>query len=233
LLNQANLHLHSWLHHANVDRLFSIWEVIFPNQYLTSAREGVGTFAIPSGNLDTQSTPLEPFSSNSRGQFYTSASSWKTSIFGYTYPEIQDWNQTPAQLKANVTAIINRMYNPRGTFPKRAATPTAQTKAWSIALNVSRYDLQGESFTVRVFLGDIPENPEDWPLSGGCAGSFSVFPPPHQGNGPYPTLIAYYEVDLTKGLSDNGVDPTDVAAVEKWLEGHLNWGVQKVSQFDS
>jgi len=86
---------------------------------------------------------------------------------------------------------------------------------------------------VRVFLGDIPENSEDWPLSSECAGSFTVFPPPHQGNGPYPTLTAYYEIDLTKDLSDNGVDPTDVAAVEKWLEGNLNWVVQKVSQFRS
>lgn len=232
-MNLANLLLNSWLHHANVDRLFSLWEAIYPNQYLTSAREGPGTFAIPPGNLDTQSTPLEPFSSNSRGQFYTSASSWKTSTFGYTYPEIQDWNQTPAQLKANVTATVNRMYNPQGTFPKRAATPGSQTKSWSVALNVSRFDLQGESFTVRVFLGDIPENSEDWPLSSECAGSFTVFPPPHQGNGPYPTLTAYYEIDLTKDLSDNGVDPTDVAAVEKWLEGNLNWVVQKVSQFRS
>jgi tyrosinase len=191
--------------------------------------EGLGTFAIPPGNLDTQWTSLEPFTFNGRGQFYTSASSWKISTFGYTYPEIQDWNQTPAQLKSNVSAAINRMYNPQGIPAKRAATPGAQTKAWSVALNVSKYDLQGERFIVRVFLGQIPENPEDWPLSSGCAGSFSVFPPPLQGNGPYPTIIAYSEVDLTKGLSENGVNPTDVAAVEKWLESNLNWGVQKVS----
>jgi Tyosinase C-terminal domain len=161
----------SWLHHANVDRLFSLWQAIYPNQYLTPTTEGLGTFAIPPGNLDTQWTSLEPFTFNGRGQFYTSASSWKISTFGYTYPEIQDWNQTPAQLKSNVSAAINRMYNPQGIPAKRAATPGAQTKAWSVALNVSKYDLQGERFIVRVFLGQIPENPEDWPLSSGCAGS--------------------------------------------------------------
>src|SRR5450756_1550021 len=90
---------YSWLHHANVDRIFALWQAVFPNQYLTPMSEGPGTFALAPGTLDTQYTPLEPFSSNGRGQFYTSASSWKTSTFGYTYPEIQDWNQTPAQLK--------------------------------------------------------------------------------------------------------------------------------------
>jgi tyrosinase len=219
----------SWLHHANVDRIFTLWQSIFPHQYLAPMTEGPGTFALPPGTLDTQSTPLEPFSSNGQGKFYNSASSWKTSTFGYTYPEIQDWNQTPAQLKQNVSAIINRMYHPQGTFSKRGAPHVAQTKEWSVALNVSKYDLQGERFIVRVFLGQAPKKPEDWPFSSGCVGSFSVFPPPHQGNGPYPTIIAYSEIALTKGLKENGVDPTNVEAVEKWLENNLKWGVQKVS----
>ncbi|KAH8770537.1 hypothetical protein BGZ57DRAFT_437429 [Hyaloscypha finlandica] len=216
-----------WLHHANVDRIFALWQSIFPHQYLAPMMEGPGTFALPPGTLDTQSTPLEPFSSNGHGKYYTSASSWKTSTFGYTYPEIQDWNQTPTQLKQNVSAIINRMYHPQGTFSKRGAPYVAQTKEWSVALNVSKYDLQGERFIVRVFLGQAPKKPEDWPFSSGCVGSFSVFPPPHQGNGPYPTIIAYSEIALTKGLKENGVDPTNVEAVEKWLENNLKWGVQK------
>lgn len=196
---------------------------------MTQMVEGTGTFSIPQGNLDTQYTSLEPFTSNSRGQFYTSTSSWKTSTFGYTYPEISDWNQTSAQLKANVAVTINMMYN--GGLPptKRAASPSAQTKAWSVALNVSRYDLQGDRFVIRVFLGQVPQNPEDWPTSKSLAGSFSVFPPPHQGDGPYPTIIAYSEVALTKGLTENGVDLTNVEAVDKWLESNLHWGVQKVS----
>jgi tyrosinase len=194
--------------------------------------EGTGTYSLPPGKLDTQYTSLEPFTSNGRGQFYTSASSWKTSTFGYTYPEIQDWDQTPAQLKANVTATIARMYNSQPAF-KRAVGPAAQTKAWSVALNVSRYDLQGEPFVIRVFLSQVPQNPDDWPISNTLAGSFSVLPPPHQGNGPYPTILAYSEISLTKGLMENGVDPTDVAAVEKWLESNLHWGVQKVVIYTS
>jgi tyrosinase len=189
---------------------------------------GSGTFAIPPGNLDNQWTSLEPFSSDGRGQFYTSAFSWKTSTFGYTYPEIQDWNQTPAQLKSNVTATINTMYNSQGSM-KRAEGVGAKTKEWSIALNVSKYDLQGERFIVRVFLGTIPENPQTWSMSSGCMGSLSVFPPPHQGTGPYPIIITYSQVDLTKGLVKNGVDIGDVEAAVKWLTSNLTWAVQKVN----
>jgi tyrosinase len=195
---------------------------------LTPLPENSGTFSLAPGTVDTQWTPLEPFSSNGRGQFYTSASSWKTSTFGYTYPEIQDWNQTPEQLKQNVSAIINGMYSPHGTFPKRAAASVVQTKEWSVALNVSKFDLQGERFIVRVFLGHVPGKAEEWPFSRGCVGLFSVFPPPHQGNGPYPSIIAYSEIALTKGLKENGVDPTNVDAVEKWLENNLQWAIQKV-----
>jgi tyrosinase len=218
----------SWLHHANVDRLFALWQSIYYNQYLTQMPEGQGTFTIPPGTPDTMNTLLEPFSSNGRGQFYTSSTAWKMNTFGYTYPEIQDWNQTPSQLQSNVIAVVNKMYNPQGTPTKRAATPGGLAKEWSVGLSVSKYDLEGERFIIRVFLGAVPENPEDWPFSNGCMGSFSVFPPPHSGAGPYPTIIAYDEIDLTKGLSENGLDETDIEAVEKWLTNNLNWRVQKV-----
>jgi len=145
----------SWLHHANVDRLFALWQSIYYNQYLTQMPEGQGTFTIPPGTQDTMNTLLEPFSSNGRGQFYTSSTAWKMNTFGYTYPEIQDWNQTPSQLQSNVIAAVNKMYNPQSTPTKRAATPGGLAKEWSVGLSVSKYDLEGERFIIRVFLGAV------------------------------------------------------------------------------
>jgi tyrosinase len=153
------------------------------------------------------------------------------STFGYTYPEIQDWSQTLPQLKSNVTAAINRMYKPQGTSTKRVATPGEQTKEWSINLGVNKYDLQGERFIIRIFLGPVPENPKDWPLSSNCVGSFPIFLPPHSSTGPYPTITAYSEIYLTKGLAENGIDGSNVEAVEKWLKSNLCWRVQKVFHF--
>lgn len=87
-----------------------------PDQYLKDSYDNYGTFSITPGTLDTTQTPLAPFTSNQRGQSYTSGSSRKLSTFRYTYPEIQDWNQSPAQLRANVTAQFNALYNPSGAF---------------------------------------------------------------------------------------------------------------------
>jgi tyrosinase len=101
-------------------------------------------------------------------------------------------------------------------------------KEWSVSLSVNKYDLKGERFIIRVFLGQVPDNPEDWPLSNTCAGSFPVFPPPSTTTGPYPIITAYSEIDLTKALAENGIDESDEDTVEKWLKANLSWHVQKV-----
>lgn len=59
---------------------------------------------------------LTPFHSDTRGTFYTSATARKTLTFGYTYPEVIDWNVTADQLSKNVRNAINKLYNPKGTI---------------------------------------------------------------------------------------------------------------------
>ena len=174
------------------------------------------------------STFLEPFSSNGR-QFYTSSSAWQTSTFGYTYPELQDWSpSTPAQLRVNAIAAVNKLYNPNGAF-KRAGMPVALGKEWSVSLNVSKFDLKGERFIIRVFLGAVPRDPSQWAASSGCVGSVPVFPPPHTPGTVYSSIAVYGEIDLTRGLAANGVDVSDLEMTERWLTENLHWRVQKVS----
>ena len=38
-----------WLHHANVDRLFALWQGLYPTSYTIGASTGQGTYAIPQG----------------------------------------------------------------------------------------------------------------------------------------------------------------------------------------
>ncbi|EHK98613.1 hypothetical protein M7I_5554 [Glarea lozoyensis 74030] len=132
-----------------------------------------GTYSLPRNNLDTLQTPLYPFTSTIAGQLYTSASALMTAKFNYAYPEIEDWNQSVDQLKTNVTAQINRLYDPNGiwqnTRPLRAAKRTALkagavTRAWSVAVKVAKFDLDGEMFRIRLFLGDIPAESKAWGL---------------------------------------------------------------------
>ncbi|KAG4435031.1 hypothetical protein IFR05_009487 [Cadophora sp. M221] len=224
-----------WLHHTNVDRLFALYQAINPNSYLTPQIEQSGTYALMPNSLDTVSTPLAPFAPTGAGPYYTSTSARQTSTFGYTYPEIQDWLQSPAQLKASVTAAINRLYNsntarvnPRTSeMESRKHVPNKQETEWSVGIKVSKFDLSGQRFIIRLFLDTVPEDPKDWLMASSCVGSFPVFPPPHSGGAPYPETIAYSEFSLVNELARLGRDATDIHGVRKFLRRALQWRVQK------
>ncbi|KAH7330221.1 hypothetical protein BKA65DRAFT_404823 [Rhexocercosporidium sp. MPI-PUGE-AT-0058] len=224
-----------WLHHANVDRLFALYQAINPNSYLTPQIEQSGTYALTPNSLDTLSTPLEPFAPTGAGPYFTSTSARQISTFGYTYPEIQDWLQSPAQLKASVTAAINRLYNPNGArinprtgeMESRTHVPNNQATEWSVGIKVSKFDLDGERFIIRLFLDTVPEDPKDWLMAPSCIGYIPIFPPPHSGGAQYPEVIAYSEVSLVNGLAHLGRDAADIHGVRKFLRRALQWRVQK------
>jgi len=86
-----------WLHHTNVDRIFAMWQALYPNSYVSS---------------QDANRNLSPFHSNANGAFHTSNTARSTNSFGYTYPEVVDWGVSSAQLTANVRRIVNSIYNP-------------------------------------------------------------------------------------------------------------------------
>jgi tyrosinase len=217
----------SMLHHANVDRIFAIWQAMHPGPYLTPLKDLPGTFAIPPGTIETSSTPLLPFSQGNGG-WYTSDSCRSLTTLGYTYPEIDDWDQNPQQLQQNVTSQVNTLYNPNGQFiNKRDSMPGQQTVDWSVDLRVDKFDCQGQRFVIRLFLGAVPEN-LDWFTAPGCVGSFRISPPPYNGPSPFPEVLTYSEISLAKGLSDNGINGEDVEGTAEFLKGNLIWIIQKV-----
>lgn len=216
-----------------------MWQAVNPNLYITPQLEPSGSYFLAANTLDTASTQLKPFAPTGDSPFFTSTSARNIGTFGYTYPEINDWSQTPAQLKANVSAAINRMYNPNlphnqagGDIEARADTSNKQTKEWSVAIKVNKFDLDGERFIIRVFLGSVPQDSKTWATSSACVGSFPVFPPPKPATGPLPVVLAYSEVSLVYGLYNQGHDPQDVGSVSGSLKTGLQWRVQKVSSSD-
>jgi tyrosinase len=198
-----------------------------PDPYLTPLEDFSGTFAIPPGTIESSSTPLLPFSQGSEG-WYTSDSCRSLTTFGYTYTEIDDWDQTPQQLQQNVTARVNTLYNPTGQFiNKRDSISGQQTLDWSVDLRVDKFDCQGARFVIRLFLGAVPEN-LDWLIAPSCVASIRIFPPSYNRVGPFPKVLTYSEISLAKGLSDNGIDGEDVEATVEYLKENLVWIVQKV-----
>jgi tyrosinase len=204
-----------------------------------------GTYTITPQSMDNIATSLTPFSSSALGQPYNSASSRYVGYFGYAYPEIEDWHQTTQQLKINCTQQIYNLYDPNSIFGKRhdhrhkpvpvpalqkrkQLSPGATTKDWSIALSVNKFDLDGVGFWLRFFVGDIPQNPQDWAST--CAGSVQIMPPRLTGNGPYPELIEYDELSLDDEVAAAGYDPEDIHGIGRYLGKNLQWRVQKVSR---
>jgi tyrosinase len=107
-----------WLHHANVDRIFALWQALWPDSYVTSQVNKGGTYTNSPGLVENIDTPLTPFKADSNGNLWTSRMVRSTRTFGYTYPELVDWNVSSAQLRSNVRTTINRLYNPTPTGQK-------------------------------------------------------------------------------------------------------------------
>lgn len=98
------------LHHCNVDRLIAMWQAIYPdNNMFNTTAVSMGQFATPRGTLITRDSPLKPFR-NGDLTFHTSDTVTNISTFGYTYPEIEDWEVTPDQLADSVRTAVNNLY---------------------------------------------------------------------------------------------------------------------------
>ncbi|KAK0712469.1 common central domain of tyrosinase-domain-containing protein [Lasiosphaeria miniovina] len=87
-----------YMHHANVDRQFAIWQAI--NQKNTDSNwfqkpseqlPDDGTWSIKAGATDTPVTPLAPFHKDTEGNYFTSNDIRNWLDWGYSYPELQPW----------------------------------------------------------------------------------------------------------------------------------------------
>lgn len=225
-----------WLHHANIDRLFALWQAINPDAYLMPQEDLYGNFIILPHTMVDENTGLVPFWNQKAGEWWTSASSRSLSAFSYTYPELRG-NQTPEQLKKNATGAINRLYNPGGIITRRfiksnennLAISSSTTREWSLAIRVSKFDLGGSRFKILIFMGGVPSNSEDLEKSSTFIDSVIIFPPPYNLTMKnLPQIITYSEVNLNDGLRRNGRNVEDVSSVINYLRTQLEWRVQRM-----
>ncbi|KAI9886218.1 MAG: hypothetical protein M1823_001953 [Watsoniomyces obsoletus] len=99
-----------YLHHTMVDRIAAMWQVLHPETFVEPRANSFGTYTTAPGGVEDANSPLTPFHSNDQGAFWTSNSARSEKTFGYTYPELVDWNVSPEQLRTNVRAAVNRLY---------------------------------------------------------------------------------------------------------------------------
>ena len=90
---------------------------------------------------------LTPFHSDDDGTLYTSETARSTRTFGYTYPEIIDWNVNSSQLALNVRTQLNALYNPIGNLTRSplkkrgkvaAKYPNSADHQWFVNIRVDK-----------------------------------------------------------------------------------------------
>ncbi|KAI3329304.1 Di-copper centre-containing protein [Xylariaceae sp. AK1471] len=92
-----------FLHHANVDRIFAMWQIIHNDTYVVPTAAVYASHTQNQGDMEDIHTPLQPFFVNTTA-FWTSDMVRDHETFGYTYAEVV--NKT----REVVVAAINRLY---------------------------------------------------------------------------------------------------------------------------
>ncbi|QIW98152.1 hypothetical protein AMS68_003670 [Peltaster fructicola] len=100
-----------WLHHANVDRIFALWQTINPGSYGGSQTAPHSTWTIPSGSQQDENSPLTPMHKDTSGNFYTTNDVRDWTVFKYTYPEFSNSDGSASAIKGYVSAL----YGPGAT----------------------------------------------------------------------------------------------------------------------
>lgn len=210
-----------YLHHATVDRYIAMWQAIYPDAWMEPTNATSGTWTIVPGQLIDGNTPLTPFTAPDKTTPYTTNSVRSVKDFGYSYPEVKDWlPRTPAELAANVTAAVNRLYNPDGSLGNfsrsmsiRGSAKRSSQREWTVKVGVPSNAI-GEAFLVEIFVGDV-----------GVA-KMAVFAPPQAviDAGANPVTNGHFT--LTDAL--RGVDSENVEAVVASLKQNLEWTVVKI-----
>ncbi|KAL8632330.1 hypothetical protein Q9189_001902 [Teloschistes chrysophthalmus] len=185
-----------WLHHANVDRLFALWQAVYPEANVSPQINDVGTYTNDPGKSEDGNTPLTPFHSDDSGNFWTSSKVWSTKTFGYAYPEIIDWGVNRSQLTTNVKARLNALYNP-------TASP----------------------FFVHFFLGSPPVDPATWSFDPSLIGSHSVIDTPLLRSR-ISAFPMYGQIPLNHALLEAGHADLAPEKIVPLLTSGLNWRLQ-------
>lgn len=228
------------LHHANVDRLFAIWQTIWPDKYnyVGNTTATSGTATITPGDTISEDSPLTPFHTSSNGTFWTSAAVRDTRTFGYTYPETADNNVSCA------ISAVNYLY---GNSAGKPANHTVASKRWlskragpqqpglyyewitNIRVAQSALD---STFTIFVFLGNFSSNPKSWLTDPNLVGSHTVFMPFSSETQQNADIIVAGTVPLTRDLNHNaisgGYNTANNTGVETYLTNNLHWRVARV-----
>lgn len=162
------------LHHAMIDRLFAMWQVVNQdsnNSYVNPEPALYSTFTSNAYAVQDVNTPLTPFRKNIAGDFWTSADVHGTEVFSYQYPETATY--TGQNVTQKVINAINTLYGSCvagavfqiDTTNQKRSTSTAIFSSgaiyneWKAGIVFHKRAL-GAPFNIYLFIG--PFNSDPW-----------------------------------------------------------------------
>ncbi|KAF8249103.1 Di-copper centre-containing protein [Wilcoxina mikolae CBS 423.85] len=218
-----------WLHHAQVDRLATIYQAIFPDSIVSPLARSQPNYAFPErGGIEDVDTKLYPFR-HSSGQEWTSRNvSAATSIhkYGYSYPEIPT-GLTTSELKEFASKEMQKLYAP--TFRRHGEDGKNVRTEWLVHVSYDESQIPG-TFSVSMFIGDVPDAPEGRVAADTLVGVDTMvgvctsFSGPHPQN--YESVITG-TVPLTPALLNRNLNTEDREEMVRYLKTNLHWRILK------
>ncbi|KAL5320201.1 hypothetical protein ACEPPN_011002 [Leptodophora sp. 'Broadleaf-Isolate-01'] len=163
-----------WLHHAMIDRIFAMWQVLNPESYVVPEPAIFSTFTFSAGQTQDVNSPLTPFH-NASGGFWTSETSRTTEVFGYAYPETAKYDG--GNLTSQVIVAVNQLYGASGVprlTKKRSSNVKVADAEWVANIRVKKYALNAPFF-VHIFIGKFNADPFSWSFEPNLVGTHSIF----------------------------------------------------------
>ncbi|PWI69456.1 hypothetical protein PCL_01103 [Purpureocillium lilacinum] len=128
------------LHHSNVDRLWSYWQALKPDQDIfQDTYSGQSRFASPAGKVISSKSALEPFFGAERVQ-HTTESVRSIRGFGYSYEGLEYWSKSAEQMRQDTTRLINRLYSTQPAPVDRRQESEAKSRYFA-QISVDREDI--------------------------------------------------------------------------------------------
>ena len=176
--------------------------------------------------------------------FWTSTNVSDTTKLGYSYPEFNglDMGNKGAVWTAVGTRIKQLYETPTfrglwtatdsGKFAPHAPHPDGGLHEWTARIVSKQFELH-HSYTVLIFLGEVPDDPSKWPVSPRYVGSHSAFVNTSAQSCDnclnHVNLIIEGFVDLNRPiLRLSGLQSLEPDDVVPYLTENLNWRVLKV-----
>jgi tyrosinase len=235
-----------WLHHANVDRVFALYQAAYPDKWIVESAEVGQNMWYTSGTVKDGSSGLEPFHQTSQGDLWVSDDVRDTRKFNYVYDDLYNQGAAP---------LINSLYgdngqdfeagsDDKGSLAKRTGDATnlgdyltnvadgvsrlveGKTTEYIASIKVDAMAMNG-SFTVYVFDGKFDEtDASEWYCEKNLIGSHGFFASPTamESNSKVRAGISITDVLFSRTLGGLLDDLTN-GGVTSYLKNKIEWRI--------